>query len=78
MTATTAIRLDGIEGAQVLSVKPGDVVVLMTDDRINPGQREYIAKQMAKAFPDGVKLMILDGGAKIAVISPTQGNPGPL
>lgn len=56
-----------------LSLRPGDRVVLRFDDVLNPEQVEEVQEAMRHAFGDldpMPKVIVLDGGADIEVVSP--------
>ena len=52
----------------VVSVKPGDVVVFMTDKTLNTTQSELVSKTFLSLMPEGVKVLVLNAGDKLAVI----------
>ena len=66
-----------IETIAKLELKPGDTLVFMTPQRLSERQRETIVEQLNILLLrpiglDGVKAVVLDGGAKLAVLSPPE------
>lgn len=60
-----------LEAMQVLSVKPGDVVVLRFQGRLSPTAHEYITEDWKKSWKgpgERPLLMILEEGAEIGVL----------
>lgn len=54
--------------AQVLRLQPGDVLCLRFPQRMTLEQRESIGNYVRRHFPEGVQVMVLDGGAEMEVI----------
>ncbi len=68
---STTINLEGLDAtsASVINVKAGDVVVLMVEQALSMDQQHAIRAMLGLALPSGVKSLILDRGAKVAVLS---------
>ena len=61
--------LEGISATiSVVSIKSGDVIVLMTDKILSAPQIALAAEIVGSVMPKGVKVLVLDSGAKLAVI----------
>lgn len=58
-----------IAEGQVLTLKPGDVVVFQTKKRLNIHDKEGIAAQLGRMFPDN-KGTVLDEGADLNIVRP--------
>jgi hypothetical protein len=54
---------------EVLRLAPGDTLVLHFQQHLTTAQREAIKQQAAPFAPDGVKVMVLDGGATITHVA---------
>ena len=53
---------------QRLELRPGDVLVLSSSERLVPAQREFLRGAMARQFPRH-KCVILEGGMRLAAVS---------
>lgn len=67
-TIINVVTLDGVK----LSMSSGDTLAVMTDQHLTREQRAAIREGVAMSVPAGVKVMILEGGLKVATISSTQ------
>lgn len=56
--------------AATLSIKAGDIFVLMYEQAISEDTVARIKHHMESLLPEGVKTLILGDGAKIAVLQP--------
>ncbi len=59
-----------------LDVKPGDVVVLTCPHRIADTQKTAIETRFRAVMPDTVRVVLLDQGMGLAVISPQIAKTG--
>lgn len=59
----------GTVACSIFSVKPGDVLAVMAPQTLCSEQREKLTNYLSSAMPNGVKTLILDGGATVSVIS---------
>lgn len=66
-TPAPAIRFVG--DLQRLEIKPGDKFVLMCDGRISAEQADQLHEYWNGFAGDGVKLLVLESGAKLGVYS---------
>lgn len=57
-----------------LDVRPGDVVVVTIPNSIEAGEAGMIRDQIRSMIP-GAKVIMLAGGAGIAVLAPSQVDP---
>lgn len=48
---------------------PGDIVVFQTDRRVPRDQFEKIKAQVRSQFPPGTKILFLESGIKVGVLS---------
>lgn len=51
-----------------VEVRPGDVLVVFSEERLLPGHRAIIREDLADHFP-GHRVLILDDGKRLAVVS---------
>ena len=59
-----------IADVQRLTVKPGDRIVVHVPERIDDRRAALHMKGLKEWLPDGVPVMILSGGATLAVVTP--------
>lgn len=52
-----------------LEIKPGDRLVLFTDRTLTQEQHQFIKGTLEKFAPEGTNILVLDSGAKLAVLS---------
>lgn len=64
--------LSVFESVNVVSLRPGDVVLFRCQNRLGPNQREAAVDMLNDVFPDH-ESVILDGGQDIAVLRPEPG-----
>lgn len=71
--STTKLIASSAEGfretIEMVSVKPGDVVILTTHERLSTEQIDRLMSGIRNVLPDGVKALLLDGGVKMAVLT---------
>lgn len=60
------------ERVRVLQVRPGDTLVVTTDRNLHNEQRARLAEHVKARVPEGVNVMVLDGGLQLQVVR-TQG-----
>lgn len=64
-----------IEGqASSLSLKPNDIVVIETQHPIYHRSRDRIAEDIRRVFGEDRKVLVLDGGLSVKVISNDEAN----
>jgi len=64
--------LSVFESANVVSLRPGDVVLFRCPNNLSPAQRDRVAKLLDEVFPLH-ESVILEGGQDIAVLRPEPG-----
>jgi hypothetical protein len=60
----------GIPAAEILRLRPGDILALTTTHAFSDDDMKHIAQQLRDIVPEGVKSVILDRDAKFQVIRP--------
>lgn len=56
------------ERVQIISAKPGDTIAVLFKASLTQPQRAIIKGLMAAQLPDGVKVLVLEGGTQLAHI----------
>lgn len=64
----TLAELADVAEVERLALRPGDIVVVKIPWRISDEEATYVKAQTDEVFPDGQKVVVLDGGADIAVL----------
>jgi len=63
-------RIDLIQAMQVLTLEPGDVLILRTSVVLQPHQRDAVREHIAQIVGD-VPIMVLDSGLDLGVLRKT-------
>jgi hypothetical protein len=59
-----------------IEIQPGDTLGIFYESHLSTDQREALLAALQRVIPSGAKCVILDGGAKVAVIKwPTTPHP---
>jgi hypothetical protein len=64
----TIVNVVTVKGAK-LELKEGDTLAVMYPNRLAKDQVEHLMAYLRPALPEGVKVMVLDGGMTLAKIS---------
>ena len=64
---TAAELLDTAE-VERLALKPGDILVFKSPRYLTAAEFEYISKRFKAMLPEDTKVMVLEGGADVAVL----------
>jgi hypothetical protein len=67
--------LSVFDSVKVANLRPGDVVLLRCDAKLNDKQRAVVIDMLNEVFPNH-ESVILDGGQDIAVLRPEPGMLG--
>lgn len=70
------VALPEIERVQIITVKPGDTIAVMSDAYMSAQERLLLIALFQAKLPEGVKVMVLDRGMKLAHIEAEQAQVG--
>lgn len=59
--------MDDLDGCKI-TLRPGDLLVLSTDEHLSEAACNYMRKAVAETFGKEQKVLILEGGIKLGVI----------
>ena len=61
---------DEVPKVQIINIKPGDVIVVSSEKMLPRDTHERIAEWLQKFFGSEQKVIVVDGGMKLAVMRP--------
>jgi hypothetical protein len=66
-------EIEVIKRMQVVELKPGDLVVVECSNNLSDKILDSIRQQMLKGIPEGVRVIVLDGGISFRVFREPSG-----